>query len=65
MSSKQKEAKGQITKEESIYKRFPEPRLNNTTLEYLGESRSPDKKNKSVVLSLEKVIFQGGIGVTL
>ena len=59
MKSAREDKKAQITKEESIYKRFPEPVLNNSTLQYLGESKI--KKNTSIVLSLEKVIFQGAV----
>jgi len=58
MSKQPKDQK--VTKEESIYKKFPEPVLNNTTVKYLDH---PNESTKVQPISVypSEVIFQGFI----
>lgn len=48
----------QVTKEESIYKRFPPKAINNTNIHYLDQH--PDSNEvESIHVEPDEVIFQG------
>lgn len=58
MKSPSNSTKKQITKEESIYKRFPAPALNNTNVHYLDQDPA-GKENEPIHVEPNEVIFQG------